>query len=176
MVPSPLENVLSGRSESVLVDAFCIGRSGGTDERLHMGRSFVGERTSAAGAAEGSTEMKHYAKLKGDEIDLIECRRWVSPKADTAGAKRGYRRRERAVLKEMLRSEVAEFDGDCAYWERELKSAIAEFADLRDAEFNEKWFHATYGVGYDSEWYEEMHSLYIERITAAEKELAALAA
>lgn len=120
--------------------------------------------------------MKHYAKLKGDEFDLIECRKWMGKNADTAGAKRGYRRRERAVLKEMLLAEVAEFDGDCIYWERELKAAIMEYADLRDAEFSDEWFHATYGVGYDSEWYEDMKALYIERITAAENELAALAA
>ena len=153
------------------MDAFCIEDSGGTAVRLHESRSDGGERTSAAGAAEGSTEMKHYSS---EEFTRAE-RGFFKPET-LKQLKHIAHGRERAALKRELLAEVAEFDGDRIYWERELKSAIAEFADLRDAEFNEKWFHDVYGVGYDSEWYEEMHSLYIERITAAEKELAALAA
>ena len=84
--------------------------------------------------------------------------------------------RERAALKRELLAECAEYDNDRTYWERELKSAIAEFADLRDAEFNEKWFYEVYGVGYDADWYEDMFLLYVERITTAENELAAMAA
>ena len=115
--------------------------------------------------------MKHYSS---EEFTRAE-RGFFKPET-LKQLKHIGRKRERAALKRMVASKVAEFDGDRIYWERELMAAIAEFADLRDAEFNEKWFHEVYGVGYDSEWYEEMHSVYIERITAAENELAALAA
>lgn len=115
--------------------------------------------------------MKHYSS---EEFTMAE-RGFFKPET-LKKLKHIAHGRERAALKRELLAEVAEFNSDCGYWERELKAAIMEYAELRDAEFSDEWFHATYGVGYDSEWYEDMKALYIERITTAENELAALAA
>lgn len=121
--------------------------------------------------------MKHYTKFKGDEIDLIGCRKWMGKNADTAGAKRGYRRRERAVLKEMLLAEVAESDNDRIYWERELDAAVCEWLNLADEDRYDSEFHEVYGWdGYDADWYEMRYAEMRKRVHEAENELAALAA
>jgi hypothetical protein len=56
-----------------LRDAFCIGRSGGTDERLHLGRSFVGEREDCGGSRRKERTMtRKYQSTDGKTAILTK--------------------------------------------------------------------------------------------------------
>jgi len=120
--------------------------------------------------------MKHYTGLKGDEIDLIRFRKWVSDKTATGAAKRGYRRRERAVLKRMTAELVAEEMGDdFAYWDNELDVAASEHERLAYEYEDAMWCSDNFGDDVDWDYYEMRFDELRKRIDVAYREWYAAA-
>jgi len=137
--------------------------------------------------------MKHYVKMaNGDEYDLLDpkTRRYVGHSEEfLAKTKRRYRKRERAAMKRMLLSEVADESitpDEVEFYRRKLQESVAEYRRLQDdLEWADEyvWEH----FGSDGDWLYDYLSFAVnaeERIAErrfddwmdARHELAALAA